>query len=101
MPRMQMLSATGQAAFDQPPAFDFRERKRCFDLRKALMDIAAKLRSPSGQIGFLLTCAYLRQAIVNASFVHVLIFKMSIHAASGRLGLTGGDRPGSRMETTP
>lgn len=62
MPRMQILSAPEQAAFDQPPVFDFRERKRCFDLPKALMDIATTLRSPSSQIGFLLKCAYFKAA---------------------------------------
>ena len=62
MPRMQILSASEQDAFDAPPVFDFRERKRCFDLPKPLMEIANELRSPASQIGFLMMCAYFKAA---------------------------------------
>ena len=89
MPRMQMLSATEQAAFDQPPAFDFRERKRCFDLPKASMDIATRLRSPSSQIGFLLTCAYFKAAkrFYNPRDFHA----SNIEAGAKLLGLSGSE----------
>ena len=59
MPRMQILSSSEQDAFEQPPLFDHRERKRFFDLPKALMGTASELRSPTGQLGFLLMCGYL------------------------------------------
>ncbi|XAT59615.1 Tn3 family transposase [Rhodobacteraceae bacterium Araon29] len=62
MPRMQILSTPEQEMFDRPPVFDFRDRKRCFDLPKPLMDVAAEMRSPAGQIGFLVMCAYFKAA---------------------------------------
>jgi TnpA family transposase len=86
---MQILSASEQAAFEQPPVFDFRERKRCFDLPKALMDIATKLRSPSSQIGFLLTCAYFKAA---KRFYNPRDFHASdIEAGAKLLGLSGSE----------
>ncbi len=62
MARMQILSSSEQDTFDQPPLFDHRERKRFFDLPKSLMDIANELRSPAGQLGFLLMCGYFKAA---------------------------------------
>ena len=62
MPRMQILSSSEQEVFDAPPVFDFRERKRCFDLPKPLLDIATELRSPASQIGFLVMCAHFKAA---------------------------------------
>ena len=53
---MRILTANEQQAFDKPPLFDHRDRKKYFDLPKGLMDIAKSLRAPSGQIGFLLMC---------------------------------------------
>lgn len=60
MARMRILTASEQEAFDKPPLFDHRERKQFFSLPKGLMDIAATLRLPSGQIGFLLMCGYFK-----------------------------------------
>ncbi|OSM08479.1 Tn3 family transposase [Magnetofaba australis] len=57
---MRILTASEQEAFDKPPQFDHRERKQFFLLPKGLMDIAATLRTPSGQIGFLLMCGYFK-----------------------------------------
>ena len=89
MPRMQILSASEQAAFEQPPVFNFCERKRCFDLPKTLMDIATKLRSPSSQIGFLLMCAYFKAA---KRFYNPRDFHASdIEAGAKLLGLSGSE----------
>ncbi len=60
MPRMRILTAPEQEAFDKPPLLDHRERKQFFTLSKDLMDIATTLRTPSSQIGFLLMCGYFR-----------------------------------------
>lgn len=60
MPRMRILSANEQEVVDKPPLFDHLERKRFFGLPKGLMDIATTLRTPSGQIGFLLLCGYFK-----------------------------------------
>ena len=60
MARMRILTANEQMAFDKPPLFDHRERKRFFDLPKGLTDMASTLRTPGGQIGFLLMCGYFK-----------------------------------------
>lgn len=60
MPRMRILSANEQEAFDKPPLFDHRERKQFFSLPKALTDAAATMRTPSSQIGFLVMCGYFK-----------------------------------------
>lgn len=60
MARMRVLTANEQEVFDKPPLFNHRERKQFFRLSKTLMDIVATLRTPSGQIGFLLMCGYFK-----------------------------------------
>ena len=60
MARMRILTANEQEVFDKPPLFDHRERKQFFSLPKGLMDIAASLRTPGSQIGFLLMCGYFK-----------------------------------------
>jgi len=57
---MRILTGPEQEVFDAPPIFDHRQRKQFFDLPKGLIDIAAKLRTPDGQIGFLLMCGYFK-----------------------------------------
>ena len=57
---MRILTANEQQAFDRPPLFDHRDRKKYFDLSKGLMDIAENLRTSGGQIGFLLMCGYFK-----------------------------------------
>lgn len=57
---MRILTANQQQAFDRPPLFDHRDRKKYFDLPKRLMDIAKSMRTPGGQIGFLLMCGYFK-----------------------------------------
>ena len=60
MARMRILTAAEQEAFNKPPQFNHRVRKQFFDLPKGLLDVVATLRSPSGQIGFLVLCAYFK-----------------------------------------
>lgn len=60
MPRMRILMASESEAFDKPPLFDHRERKKFFSLPKNLMDIITSLRTPSSQIGFFLICGYFK-----------------------------------------
>lgn len=57
---MHILTANEQQAFDKPPLFDHRDRKKYFDLPKRLMDSAKSLRTPGGQIGFFLMCGYFK-----------------------------------------
>jgi len=60
MARMRILTTNEQEAFDKPPLFDHRDRKRFFDLPKGLLDVANTLRTPGGKIGFLLMCGYFK-----------------------------------------
>lgn len=57
---MRILSTSEQEAFDQPPLFDHRERKKFFDLPKLLLELAETLRHPSHQVWFLVSCGYFR-----------------------------------------
>ena len=43
MARMRILTTNEQEAFDKPPLFDHRDRKRFFDLPKGLLDVANDL----------------------------------------------------------
>ena len=60
MPRMRILTANEQGAFDKPPEFDHRDRKRFFDFPKSLLMATASLRNVNHQIGFLVSCGYFR-----------------------------------------
>ena len=60
MPRMRILTASEQEAFDKPPRFDHQERKRAFEFPRALLDMAKSMRSRDHRIGFLVSCGYFR-----------------------------------------
>ena len=60
MARMRILTTSEQDAFDKPPLFDHKERKQFLILPKGLMDTAKGLRTPDGQIGFLLMFGYFK-----------------------------------------
>lgn len=60
MPRMRILTASEQEAFDKPPRFDHHDRKRAFEFPKALLDMARSMRSRGHRIGFLVSCGYFR-----------------------------------------
>ncbi|MDX2494884.1 MAG: Tn3 family transposase [Desulfuromusa sp.] len=51
-----------KAAFDNPPIFDFRERKKFFEFPKPLLELANSLRNPVYQVCFLVSCGYFRAA---------------------------------------
>lgn len=58
MPRMRILTAPEQEAFDKPPRFDDRERKKAFEFPRALLNMAKSMRSRGHRIGFLVSCEY-------------------------------------------
>ncbi|MFS4583643.1 Tn3 family transposase [Phaeobacter sp. C3_T13_0] len=58
MARMRILTANEQQAFDKPPVFDHRDRKKLFDFPKSLLTTAASMRNTDHQIGFLVSCGY-------------------------------------------
>ena len=59
MPRMKILNAVGQEAFESPPVFNRVQRKAYFDFPVALR-LAASLHSSAHQLGFLLSSAYFK-----------------------------------------
>ena len=60
MPRMRILSSSEQQAFDKPPQFDHRKRKKFFEFSTAFLDIALAMGSLDHQAGFLVNCGYFR-----------------------------------------
>jgi TnpA family transposase len=99
MPRMRILTANEQEAFDKPPLFDQRERKQFFNTPKALMDIAAALRTPSSQIGFLLMCGYFKAT--KQCYLPQDFHKRDIIFAAHQLDLgNNAFRPEEYTETT-
>jgi len=59
---MQILNVSEKAAFDNPPIFDFRQRKKFFEFPKPLLELANSLRDPVYQVCFLVSCGYFRAA---------------------------------------
>ena len=99
MPRMRFLTANEQEAFDKPPFFDHRERKQFFSFSKRAMGIAATLRTPGSQIGFLLMCGYFK---ATRRFYQPQDFhKRDIVFVAHRLDLGGQSfKPENYAETT-
>jgi hypothetical protein len=60
MPRMKIVSASEEEAFESPPVFTNAERIRFFSLPAALTELAAALRTPSNRIRFLLAAGYFK-----------------------------------------
>ena len=99
MPRMRILSAGEQEAFDKPPLFDHEQRKQHFSFPNALLDIAGTLRTPGSQIGFLLLCGYFKAT--KRFFLPQDFRTRDIEAAARVLGLLAGDfSPEDYVKTT-
>jgi hypothetical protein len=60
MPRMKILNAVEQEAFDTPPVFSSAQRKRYLDFSMETRRQAVKLRTPTNRLCFLLTCGYFK-----------------------------------------
>lgn len=58
MPRMRILNAVEQHDFDSPPVFNSLQRKKYFTFSDTIHHMVAGLRSPSHQVGFLISCGY-------------------------------------------
>jgi TnpA family transposase len=62
MPRMQILTAAEQQAFDTLPIFSDAERVTFFEVSASLHAVLATLRSPTNRVCFVLTVGYFRVA---------------------------------------
>ncbi len=55
MPRMQILSSVEHDAFESPPVFTSAQRRHHFHFSPAVEQLALTLRTPTNQLGFLLS----------------------------------------------
>ena len=85
MPRMRILSASEQAAFDKPPVFDHRDRKRFLEASRAVLDVGRSIRNPHHHVGFMLSCGYFRAT--RRFFASVDFEPRDVAYAAGQLGL--------------
>ena len=60
MPRIQILTPEEYAAFETPPTFTSTQRQRFFDLSQSLSSLLTTFRTPTNQIGFVLTLGYFK-----------------------------------------
>jgi TnpA family transposase len=60
MPRMHILTASEQKAFDAPPVLSSAERDTFFQVSERLDAMLATLRSPTNRVGLVLTIGYFR-----------------------------------------
>jgi Domain of unknown function (DUF4158) len=58
MPRMQILSSVEHEAFELPPVFTSAQRHHHFGFSPELEQLALTLRTPTNQLGFLLSWGY-------------------------------------------
>src|SRR5215470_10967632 len=70
MPRMQILTAAEQQAFDTPPVFSGPQRETFFHVADSLHEVLATLRSPTNRVCLVLSVGYFRVAkrFFGASF---------------------------------
>src|SRR6266545_8003985 len=58
MPRMKILNAVEQDTFASPPVFTTAQRRYHFDFPHEVQQLTATLRTPTNQLGFLLSWGY-------------------------------------------
>jgi len=95
---MRILSEGEQEAFDKPPLFDHEQRKQFFSFPNALLDIAKGLRTPTGQIGFLLLCGYFKAT--KRFFLPQDFHRRDVEAAARILNLSAGNFAGEEYVKT-
>jgi hypothetical protein len=99
MPRIRILTASEQEAFDTPPLFNHEQRKQFFNFPKAILAIAGSLRTLSNQIGFLLICGYFKAT--KRFFLPTDFLQRDIDAVAHLLDLDGASfMPNNYTETT-
>ena len=62
MPRMQILTAAEQQAFDTPPVFSGTQRETFFHVADSLREVLATLRNPTNRVCLVLSVSYFRVA---------------------------------------
>jgi len=86
MPRMKILSSTELATYEMPPVLKSEQRKSTFSYPKQLLAFAMDLRTPSNQVGFLLSCGYFKAA--KRFFVPSDFHPRDIEYVASQIGLS-------------
>jgi hypothetical protein len=83
---MKILSAVEQEAFESPPVFTSVQRRHHFDFSLEVQQLAATLRTPTNQVGFLLSWGYFT---ATKQFFPPQTFRLpDIEYGAKRLGLS-------------
>jgi TnpA family transposase len=85
MPRMNILNAVEQEAFESAPVFNSFQRKQYFDFPQAIQQATANLRTPANQLCFLLSCGYFKAS--KRFFAAQTFHPRDVEYVVGRTGL--------------
>jgi hypothetical protein len=86
MPRMQILNAVEQEAFASPPVFTTAQRRHHFAFSLEVQELAATLRTPTNQLGFLLSWGYF--SATKQFFLPQTFRSLDIEYVARQLGLS-------------
>jgi Domain of unknown function (DUF4158) len=86
MPRLQILTPAEQVAFDTPPRFNYAEREQFFHVSDSLAALLETLRTPTNQVGLLLTVGYFR---ATKRFFRPPFPQTDVAYVAGKLGHVG------------
>jgi TnpA family transposase len=85
MPRMKILNAVEQEAFASPPVFTTAQRRHHFAFSLEVQELAATLRTPTNQLGFLLSWGYF--SATKQFFLPQTFRSLDIEYVTRQLGL--------------
>jgi ribosomal protein S4 len=83
---MKILSAVEQEAFESPPVFTSAQRRHHFDFSLEVQQLAATLRTPTNQLGFLLSWGYF--TATKQFFLPQTFWPLDIEYVAKRLDLS-------------
>jgi len=86
MPRMQILSTVEHDAFESPPVFTSAQRRHHFDFSPEVEQLALSLRTPTNQLGFLLSWGYF--TATKRFFSPQTLHSADVEYVAKRLGLS-------------
>ena len=86
MPRMQILSSVEHDAFEFPPVFTSAQRRHHFDFSPAVEQLALSLRTPTNQLGFLVSWGYF--TATKRFFAPQTFRSVDVEYVAKRLGLS-------------
>jgi TnpA family transposase len=87
MPRIQILTPAEYATFEMPPTFTNVQRQRFFNLSQSLFDLVTTFRTPTNQIGFVVTLGYF---LANKRFFARQFHEADVAYVARQLGFLPG-----------